>query len=148
MTNEFNQDELKAPIAKKIELLERQIAAYTITSQESAAAGKIVRGYLDDLDNAKSWTEEQKEEFNRATHECKRENDERELEQYKRTMELQLMRCDKRYVVTNTKHLHSPAGFHPDDKIFEQTAIAIHTDSLKSLPGGDARYAFEVSNID
>jgi len=48
-----------------------------------------------------------------------------------KTSNLNLMFCPKNYVVTTkgTKLL-SPSGYHPTDRVYIQTEIAIHTDSI------------------
>lgn len=43
---------------------------------------------------------------------------------------LDLMHCPCKYVVTEKGRLVSPAGLHPSDRIYLQTRIAIHTDSI------------------
>tara|TARA_R110000822_G_scaffold257046_1_gene382714 strand:- start:664 stop:1083 length:420 start_codon:yes stop_codon:yes gene_type:complete len=43
------------------------------------------------------------------------------------TMEMDLMKVETDYVLTDSKSLTSPAGFHPDENVFVQATIAIHT---------------------
>ena len=58
---------------------------------------------------------------------------------------MDLMKVHTRYVVTDTTALLSPAGFHPDERIFMQTTIAIHTDNLDKLPRANVQlYAHEM----
>jgi len=52
------------------------------------------------------------------------------IKMLEQTLNSDLMACPKRYVITDTKALNSPAGFHPSERIYTQTTIAIHTDSL------------------
>ena len=47
------------------------------------------------------------------------------------TLTAPLMHVATRYVITDTRALTSPAGFHPDTNIYNQTMIAIHTDDPK-----------------
>lgn len=69
-----------------------------------------------------------------------------EMDRYLETINADLMHCEKKYVVTDTKQLVSPSGFHPDTKVFRQTTIAIHTDSLDNLPASNRRlYAHKVN---
>ena len=71
-----------------------------------------------------------------------------ELKDFKDTMAADLMVVSTRYVVINNKDLVSPAGFHPDEKVYIQSTIAIHTDSLENLPSSNEKlYAFEVNPI-
>lgn len=75
----------------------------------------------------------------------KTSNAHHQIDSYQRTLGLSLMRIETRYVVTNTKELESPAGFHPDTRVFVQTQIAIHTDSLDRLPNSnETLYAHEM----
>jgi len=69
-----------------------------------------------------------------------------EMHQLLETLKHDLMHVSTRYVVTNSNDLTSPAGYHPDEKIFLQTGIAIHTDSLDNLPNCDQKlYSFEIN---
>jgi hypothetical protein len=69
-----------------------------------------------------------------------------EMYQLLETLKHDLMHVSTRYVVTNSNDLTSPAGYHPDEKVFLQTGIAIHTDSLDNLPNCDQKlYSFEIN---
>ena len=69
-----------------------------------------------------------------------------EMHQLLETLKHDLMHVSTRYVVTNSNDLTSPAGYHPDEKVFLQTGIAIHTDSLDNLPNCDQKlYSFEIN---
>ena len=71
-----------------------------------------------------------------------------ELKNFKDTMAADLMVVHTRYVVINNKELISPAGFDPDEKVYIQSTIAIHTDSLEHMPSSNKKlYAFEVNPI-
>lgn len=64
------------------------------------------------------------------------------------TLSMDLMQCNNRYVVTDEKQLQSPSGFHPSDRVFKQTAIAIHTDSLDNLPESNVKlYAHDLEKM-
>tara|TARA_R110000765_G_scaffold95854_1_gene180468 strand:- start:1093 stop:1494 length:402 start_codon:yes stop_codon:yes gene_type:complete len=60
-----------------------------------------------------------------------------QIDGLRKTLKSDLMIVETKFVVTNTKSLTSPAGFHPDEKVFVQTEIAIHTDTLKGLPSSN-----------
>ena len=52
------------------------------------------------------------------------------------TLDLDLMYCPKKYIVT-TGGLTSPSGFNSSDRVFVQTAVAIHMNEypdLRNLP--------------
>lgn len=49
--------------------------------------------------------------------EAKRYLDDQELSRLRKTLRTPLMQATKRYVITDTDELVSPAGFHPDDKV-------------------------------
>ena len=69
-----------------------------------------------------------------------------EMHQLLETLKHDLMHVSTRYVVVNSNDLTSPAGYHPDEKVFLQTGIAIHTDSLDNLPNCDQKlYSFEIN---
>jgi hypothetical protein len=49
------------------------------------------------------------------------------------TLKSDLMYCPKKYVVISEgESLQSPSGFNLSDRVFIQTKIAIHTDTLKN----------------
>ena len=48
------------------------------------------------------------------------------------TLDLDLMYCPKRYIVSSAK-LNSPSGFNTSDRVFVQTAVAIQTDKYPDL---------------
>jgi hypothetical protein len=52
-----------------------------------------------------------------------------EIDMYEHTLTLNLMRVETKYVITNEPNLVSPSGFHPDEKVYVQTQIAIHTNT-------------------
>lgn len=59
-----------------------------------------------------------------------------------------IMTVTTKYVVTDTKNLVSPAGYHPDTQVYKQTKIAIHTDSLNNLPKSNVPlWAHEMGQI-
>lgn len=48
------------------------------------------------------------------------------------------MLCTNKFVITDTRNLISPAGFHPDERVFGQTDIAIHCDVVPAkLPASN-----------
>lgn len=62
---------------------------------------------------------------------------------------VETMMCSKKYVITETESLISPAGYHPEYRIFVQTKIAIHCDVIpKNLPKCNLPlYAHEIEKI-
>ena len=59
------------------------------------------------------------------------------------------MECPKRFVITNTPNLLSPAGHHPEERIFVKTEVAIHCDEMPAkLPKCNGNlYAHDVDKI-
>ena len=60
------------------------------------------------------------------------------------------MKCLHKYVITNTPRLISPKGYCVSDRIFEQTAIAIHTGTIpnkKDLPQNIHLYLHEIDKL-
>jgi hypothetical protein len=136
---------LKQTLTSKIAEVEAKIEAYNYTSQESEAASEVMQSILADLDNAANWSAETKRVLREATDKVGLNNDEYYLESLKETLAKDLMHCPLRYVVTDTEQLLSPSGFHPDERIFEQTTIAIHTNDLAKVPSSNVKlYAHEM----
>lgn len=126
----------KTPIITEIADVKARIACYDYTLAESRHAAKQVADLTRnisadmpaaDLKAAQDAWAEYSDLIGYA-------NDVRFLENLETTLAADLMQVSTRYVVTDTPHLESPAGFHPDTGIFLQTTIAIHTDTLKGLP--------------
>ena len=49
-----------------------------------------------------------------------------ELTNFKETLKRPLMKAFTKFIVTDTPTLTSPAGYHPDEKVFFQTKFAVH----------------------
>lgn len=59
----------------------------------------------------------------------------KQVAKYRETLKKDLMFCPCKYVITDSKDgLESPAGFHPDDKVYVQTGLAIHVNDLSQVP--------------
>jgi hypothetical protein len=112
---------------KELEESNRQAARLA----EIIAAGTIG----DHLDEVKS--------FNLALNSAMRD-----LDGYRTTLAADLMQVKTRYLVTD-RELVSPAGFHPSDRVFIQTKIAIHTDTLNmKFPNtGDTLHAYDIDKL-
>ncbi len=72
-----------------------------------------------------------------------------ELAMKKREANQVVMEVKTKYVITDTQSLVSPIGYSPDKPFYEQTAIAIHIDSLDGFkaPSGTTLYAHNVEDI-
>lgn len=81
------------------------------------------------------------------THAClARSSDESLLAGLRETLQKDLMYCSRSYVVTDAPRLLSPAGFHPDDRVFVVPSIAIHTDHPEEVGDiGRPLYAHKVA---
>ena len=137
----------KSQIKARIEELEVMLADATPEQIAKSKADSVrMSEILDELRDESGQKDTLVEEFksldltlNNAFH---------ELKNFKDTMAADLMVVSTRYVVINNKDLISPAGFHPDEKVYIQSTIAIHTDSLENLPSSNEKlYAFEVNPI-
>ena len=122
----------KTNLIAQIAKIEATIATYTISIEDSKAASDRMCE-LFKLDDFTPHVEEIKALAGKGAL----INDTRALAAFNETLNADLMKISTRYVVTNTDSLISPAGFHPDEKVYLQTAIAIHTDSLKRIPSSN-----------
>ena len=119
----------KKHIEKRINEIEAIFASYPKGRIEQAHADwETWKHMMDDLPNL---SKDDIERFKTLDTEPVRL--EGELTEFKKTMGQQLMKVETRYVVTN-EELINPAGFHPDDRVFIQTQIAIHTNDPKRVP--------------
>lgn len=56
--------------------------------------------------------------------------DTQEKESLQATLDADLMVGNSRYIISNEKHLVSPAGFHPDTKVYLKTDFAVHRNDI------------------
>ena len=122
MTSNIYQ-KVEAQIAK----IEARIAASEWTLEESRKAQVEFHAAKADLENTPTDVWHDLAERSRAAM------DTDDLVRLYATLDTDLMHCTKRYVVTD-EELVSPAGFHPDERVFVQTKVAHHVDDLDELP--------------
>ncbi len=131
----MDQQAIKAPLRAKIEELRTKIAGYSVTLGESRIAQAKMSEIYKDPKAAAELFKGKSEEANQIFEDSRMAGDVDTLDMYLHTMDQQLMKCDKAMVITDTNRLMSPSGFHPTDRVFLQTKIAIHCDSIpKRLP--------------
>ena len=126
-------------IQEQVEELKQSISRSPFSYEEGKAASIKISDMLKGL-NENSKKEDLpfgKEEFENLNLAQARYIDEITLGNYQETLSADLMTVETKYVVTDEKQLTSPAGFHPDDKVFVQTKIAIHTNTLKNIPASN-----------
>ena len=73
-----------------------------------------------------------------------------QIEMLEESLKLNLFEVTTRYLITDSKELISPAGYHYSDHVFVQpTNIAIQSDSLKNLPSCNVDLrAFNMNNLE
>jgi len=137
----------KSQIKARIEELEVMLADATPEQIAKSKSDSVrLSEILDELKDESGQKDTLVEEF--KTLDLTLNNAFHELKNFKDTMAADLMVVSTRYVVINNKDLISPAGFHPDEKVYIQSTIAIHTDSLENLRSSNEKlYAFEVIPI-
>jgi hypothetical protein len=137
----------KSQIKARIEELEVMLADATPEQIAKSKSDSVrLSEILDELKDESGQKDTLVEEF--KTLDLTLNNAFHELKNFKDTMAADLMVVSTRYVVINNKDLISPAGFHPDEKVYIQSTIAIHTDSLENLPSSNEKlYAFEVNAL-
>ena len=131
----------KSQIKARIEELEVMLADATPEQIAKSKSDSVrLSEILDELKDESGQKDTLVEEF--KTLDLTLNNAFHELKNFKETMAADLMVVSTRY------DLISPAGFHPDEKVYIQSTIAIHTDSLENLPSSNEKlYAFEVNPI-
>lgn len=71
-----------------------------------------------------------------------------ELKNFQETLDRPLMKASTKFIVTDTPTLTSPAGYHPDEKVFFQTKFAVHyNDRLPYIAHKGKLYVHEVNGF-
>ncbi len=135
-------DDIKAlyqKIEAKIAELEAEIDASDMTLEESHAAQKELMDIYSTMGqaNGPEVTDALRALINQLSKDSRHSAVHTELVLLYTTLDTDLMHCPKRYVVTDSE-LVSPAGFHPDERVFIQTKVAYHVDDLSELPDDHA----------
>lgn len=132
-------------IKASIESLEHSILTSKTTPDQARDAYKQFKKLSDRFATGETLTEAEKTVWMNLSLEAKRYLDDQELSRLRKTLRTPLMQATKRYVITDTDELVSPAGFHPDDKVFVATDVAIHTNTLAGVPVGPEMIVHEVN---
>jgi len=132
----------KAKIAKKIEILETEIAGFEITLEESEQARQEILQLMKS-DNARlnqAMIDEDVEIdalFAKSDLSIKVS----ELEMLRQTMAAEIAEVTTRFVIIREdESLVSPGGFHPSEKVFVKTEVFIQTDKLPRVLSGCKAY--------
>lgn len=118
----------KKKIENRIKELEEKLSG---VSQEQIEASQrdVLRWQelLDDLLN-RELTEEEKAEIKKEWEQMDRETAVLygELQNFRETLETPLMKAFTKFIMSDQPTLISPAGYHPDEKVYVQTKIAVH----------------------
>ena len=138
-------------IKAKVAALKAKVKALpTFTDDEITASKPTWLDLIQQLNNQANWTNAERETWKAAYEKVnpifQAKNAVDEIKRLEKTLASNLMKVTTRYLVTDAKELINPAGFSPDDKVYLQTRIAIHTDSLKDLPSSNRQLrAFEIN---
>lgn len=131
----MDQQTIKAPLVAKIEAMEAKIAEYTISLEDSQIAAEKMAEIYKDPAKAAEMFKGKSEEANQIFEDSRLASEVDTLGMYRETMAADLMLCEKAFVITDTNRLMSPSGFHPSERVYIQTRIAIHCDKIpRKLP--------------
>ena len=120
--------DLQQIVQEKIEALTAKIDALNVSrevaDQEGAKLREIMNGPLEVEEKVS--TVENTIDMNAITA----SNDYYLLDNLKETATLNIQKVETRYLLTDQDELISPAGFHPDEKVFIQTGQWVQTNML------------------
>ena len=120
--------DLQQIVQEKIEALTAKLDALNVSrtaaDQESAKLREIMNGPLE-VEEQLSLVEKTID-INAVTA----FNDYELLDSLKETATLNIQKVETRYLLTDQDELISPAGFHPDEKVFIQTGQWVQTNML------------------
>ena len=120
--------DLQQIVQEKIETLTAKLDALNVSreaaDQESAKLREIMNGPLEVEEKVS--TVENTIDMNAITA----SNDYYLLDNLKETATLNIQKVETRYLLTDQDELISPAGFHPEEKVFIQTGQWVQTNEL------------------
>tara|TARA_R100001594_G_scaffold89224_1_gene123614 strand:+ start:918 stop:1325 length:408 start_codon:yes stop_codon:yes gene_type:complete len=120
--------DLQQIVQEKIEALTAKLDALNVSreaaDQEGAKLREIMNGPLEVEEKVS--TVENTIDMNAITA----SNDYYLLDNLKETATLNIQKVETRYLLTDQDELISPAGFHPDEKVFIQTGQWVQTNVL------------------
>ena len=120
--------DLQQIVQEKIETLTAKLDALDVSreaaDQESAKLREIMNGPLEVEEKVS--TVENTIDMNAITA----SNDYYLLDNLKETATLNIQKVETRYLLTDQDELISPAGFHPEEKVFIQTGQWVQTNVL------------------
>ena len=120
--------DLQQIVQEKIEALTAKIDALNVSrevaDQEGAKLREIMNGPLEVEEKVS--TVENTIDMNAITA----SNDYYLLDNLKETATLNIQKVETRYLLTDQDELISPAGFHPEEKVFIQTGQWVQTNML------------------
>jgi len=120
--------DLQQIVQEKIETLTAKLDALNVSreaaDQESAKLREIMNGPLEVEEKVS--TVENTIDMNAITA----SNDYYLLDNLKETATLNIQKVETRYLLTDQDELISPAGFHPEEKVFIQTGQWVQTNVL------------------
>lgn len=118
----------KKKIENRIKELEEKLSGVS-EKQIEASQRDVLRWQelLEVLVNRET-TEEEKEEIKKEWEQmdCETAVLYGELQNFRETLETPLMKAFTKFIMSDQPTLISPAGYHPDEKVYVQTKIAVH----------------------
>jgi len=118
----------KKHIESRIQELEEKLA--NVSQEQIEASQRDVSRWQEMLDVLinKEITEEEKAEIKKEWEQMDHETAMLygELQNFRETLATPLMKAFTKFIMSDQPTLISPAGYHPDEKVFVQTKIAVH----------------------
>lgn len=127
-----------AEIETEVARLRSEIDADPTSLEDSEAAAKKNAQLIGRIDEAKTMSEDEladfRAEFQKTAKIAEKANKVYQMRNYQKTLDSVLVEIKTDYCISSEPQLVSPAGFHPDDRVFVQPKICIHTDLDPRLP--------------
>ena len=117
---------IKATLLAQIEALQIEVDNYTCTVQQAESHAKKGQEILNRMLAGVKVTDEEREYMTDGDNSASLITDMETLAAFKATYLMDLVHITTDYAITNKK-LESPAGFHPESRVFIQPDICIHT---------------------
>ena len=148
MKNEITVKQLKEKLKAEIKEIKKDLKPLTPEIQKKYDEYTDILKNLIELKEAGKLKPLDPETIKAHTGAAKIVHAHEKIKAFKETLNLDLVKAEKRYLITDVKQMISPAGSHYEELIFIAGKIAIHADTLENVPSSNVPlYTFDTHSV-